>query len=131
MPGVKTNEREGTRAVLRHHRMSASKVRQVLNLIRDKDVTTAAEILANIVEHGRRDGRPVNVEVEISVGGGRLQIGLTDDGDEPDVDINGAAMPGWDAERGRGLAMAKSLLDGLTYWREGAENRWTLVSEPF
>ena len=45
--GVKTNEREGTRAVLRHHRMSASKVRQVLNLIRDKDAVTAAEILAN------------------------------------------------------------------------------------
>lgn len=47
MPGVKTNEREGTRAVLRHSRMSAYKVRQVLNLIRDKDVTLAAEILAN------------------------------------------------------------------------------------
>ena len=47
MAGVKTNEREGTRAVLRHHRMSASKVRQVLNLIRDKDAVTAAEILAN------------------------------------------------------------------------------------
>ena len=30
MPGVKTNEREGTRAVLRHSRMSAYKVRQVL-----------------------------------------------------------------------------------------------------
>ena len=38
VPGVKTNEREGTRAVLRHSRMSAYKVRQVLNLIRDKDV---------------------------------------------------------------------------------------------
>ena len=47
MAGVKTNEREGTRAVLRHSRMSASKVRQVLNLIRDQDVTLAAEILAN------------------------------------------------------------------------------------
>jgi len=47
VPGVKTNEREGTRAVLRHSRMSAYKVRQVLNLIRDKDVTLAAEILAN------------------------------------------------------------------------------------
>ena len=47
MTGVKTNEREGTRAVLRHHRMSASKVRQVLNLIRDQDVVLAAEILAN------------------------------------------------------------------------------------
>ncbi len=47
MPGVKTNEREGTRAVLRHSRMSAYKVRQVLDLIRDQDVTLAAEILAN------------------------------------------------------------------------------------
>jgi large subunit ribosomal protein L22 len=47
VPGVKTNEREGTRAVLRHSRMSASKVRLVLNLIRGQDVTLAAEILAN------------------------------------------------------------------------------------
>jgi len=45
--GVKTNEREGTRAVLRHSRMSAYKVRQVLNLIRDQDVVLASEILAN------------------------------------------------------------------------------------
>ena len=46
MPGVKTNEREGTRAVLRHSRMSAYKVRQVLDLIRGQDVDRAAEILA-------------------------------------------------------------------------------------
>jgi large subunit ribosomal protein L22 len=45
MPGVKTNEREGTRAVLRHYRMSATKARQVLDLIRDQDVERAAEIL--------------------------------------------------------------------------------------
>ena len=47
MPGVKTNEREGTRAVLRHSRMSAYKVRQVLDLVRGQDVILAAEILAN------------------------------------------------------------------------------------
>jgi large subunit ribosomal protein L22 len=46
VPGVKTNEREGTRAVLRHSRTSASKVRQVLDLIRGQDVDRAAEILA-------------------------------------------------------------------------------------
>ncbi len=46
MPGVKTNEREGTRAVLRHSRVSPSKVRQVLNLIRGQDVDRAAEILS-------------------------------------------------------------------------------------
>jgi large subunit ribosomal protein L22 len=44
--GVKTNEREGTRAVLRHSRMSASKVRQVLDLIRGQDADRAAEILS-------------------------------------------------------------------------------------
>ncbi len=45
MPGVKTNEREGTRAVLRHSRISASKVRQVLDQIRGQDVDRAAETL--------------------------------------------------------------------------------------
>ena len=46
MTGAKTNERPGTRAVLRHCRMSASKARQVLDLIRGQDVDRAAEILA-------------------------------------------------------------------------------------
>jgi large subunit ribosomal protein L22 len=45
MPGVKTNERPGVRAVLRHSRMSASKARQVLDLIRGEDVDRATELL--------------------------------------------------------------------------------------
>ena len=43
--GVKTNERPGTRAVVRHVRMSAYKVREVLDLIRGKEVQQADEIL--------------------------------------------------------------------------------------
>jgi large subunit ribosomal protein L22 len=43
--GEKTNERPGTRAQAKHIRMSASKARVVLNLIRGKDVQSAAEIL--------------------------------------------------------------------------------------
>jgi len=46
VPGVKTNEREGTRAVLRHSRVSAYKVRQVLDQIRGLDVDRAAETLS-------------------------------------------------------------------------------------
>ncbi len=46
MTAAKTNEREGTRAVLRGYQMSASKARVVLNLIRGEDVNTAREILA-------------------------------------------------------------------------------------
>jgi large subunit ribosomal protein L22 len=45
MPGLKTNEVVGTRAVLRHYRMSAYKARQVLDLIRGRDADRAEEIL--------------------------------------------------------------------------------------
>jgi len=43
--GVKTNERPGTRAQVRYCRMSAYKARQVLDLIRNKEVQQADEIL--------------------------------------------------------------------------------------
>ncbi len=45
MTGVKTNERPGTRAVLKHSGVSAYKAREVLDLIRGKDCARAAEIL--------------------------------------------------------------------------------------
>lgn len=45
MTATKTNERPGTRAVHRYCGMSASKARQVLDLIRGEDVQRAAEIL--------------------------------------------------------------------------------------
>ncbi len=45
MTGLKTNEREGTRAVLRHARVAPNKVREVLDLIRNKPVQEAEDIL--------------------------------------------------------------------------------------
>jgi len=48
VPGLKTNEREGTRAVLRHGRMSVTKARQVLDLIRGQDVDRASEDLRHV-----------------------------------------------------------------------------------
>jgi large subunit ribosomal protein L22 len=45
MTGPKTNEREGTRAVLRHARVSPYKVREVLDLVRGKPVHEAEDIL--------------------------------------------------------------------------------------
>lgn len=45
MPGPKTNEREGTRAVLRYCGTSAYKIRPVLDLIRNKTVGEARDIL--------------------------------------------------------------------------------------
>jgi large subunit ribosomal protein L22 len=45
MPGPKTNERPGTRAVLRNERVSAYKVRPVLDLIRGLEVERARDTL--------------------------------------------------------------------------------------
>jgi large subunit ribosomal protein L22 len=45
LTATKTNERPGTRAVHRYCGLSASKARQVLDLIRGEDVQRAAEIL--------------------------------------------------------------------------------------
>src|ERR1019366_2461006 len=45
MAGTKTNEREGTRAVLRYARVSPYKARQVLDLIRNLPVGEAEDIL--------------------------------------------------------------------------------------
>ena len=46
MVAAKTNERPGTRAVVRYVRVSASKAREVLNLVRGESYGRAAEILA-------------------------------------------------------------------------------------
>ena len=54
--GTKTNERPGTRAVLRHARFSAYKAREVLNLIRGLPVADAMDEL-NRCE--RDAGRPI------------------------------------------------------------------------
>jgi large subunit ribosomal protein L22 len=45
MAGLKTNEREGTRAVLRYARLSPYKVREVLDLVRGRPVHEAEDIL--------------------------------------------------------------------------------------
>ena len=46
MTGLKTNERPGTRAVVRYVRVSPSKVRAVLDLVRGESYGRASEILA-------------------------------------------------------------------------------------
>ncbi len=52
---VKTNERPGTKAMLRYCRLSSYKAREVLDLIRGLDYTRAVELL----DHTDRAGAPI------------------------------------------------------------------------
>ena len=100
--------------------------------IRLHTAIAVAEIVANIVEHGGAGRQLVRIEMHITVQSDHVLVVLIDDGNEAHVDVAAASMPGDDlAERGRGLAMAKLVLDRLTYRREAGVNYWTLASHPF
>lgn len=86
----------------------------------------AAEIGANILEHSRR-GQPVRMRMELRLLADEVEVVFTDDGDPARVDLASIGMPNEMAERGRGLAIAKAVLDRLTYRRDEMGNHWTLA----
>ena len=90
-----------------------------------------AEIGANIVEHCAVV-RPVNMTMDIAVLSDRVRVEFVDDGGPLPVpfDLQSVQMPDEMAERGRGLALARAVLDELIYHRTHL-NHWTLVSKGF
>ena len=89
------------------------------------------EIVANIVEHGSAGRHLVQLEMLIALGPKTVSICLRDDGNESATDLHTVQMPDFDAERGRGLALARSALGELSYQREGGSNHWLLTSTTF
>ena len=87
--------------------------------------TAVIEIAANIIEHGSPGAGP-QCELTIEVYPDRLDAHFSDDGIIALVNVDTAAMPDALAEGGRGLAIAKAALDGLTYERRNNTNFWTL-----
>ena len=57
----------------------------------------------------------------------QIEVTFTDDGTAALVDLKSVALPGELADRGRGLAIAKELLDELSYRRDGIRNQWKLA----
>ena len=81
-----------------------------------------AEVAANIAEHGAGAAR---VSLRLSSSPDRIQAVFEDDG--APVEARPEQPPAGDAERGRGLLLARSAVDRFSYERDGATNRWVLV----
>jgi serine/threonine-protein kinase RsbW len=103
----------------------------VPDIVRMHTAIAVAEIVANMVEHGSAGRHLVQIEMEVSVQPDRVLVALADDGNEARIDVNAICMPGDGAERGRGLAMARRVLDTLAYQRLSGANRWVLTSNRF
>lgn len=87
--------------------------------------TAVAEVAANIAEHGAAAGaRHVVLELRSSPDG--LHAVFEDDGGPLQLPPEDTALPPDDAERGRGLVMARSAVDSLQHRRDGGTNRWVL-----
>ncbi len=88
-----------------------------------------AEIAANIIEHAGA-GRSVRMRMGIGLFSEEVRISFTDDGVPARINLESAALPDEMSERGRGLALARAVLQELSYHRN-AVNHWMLVSRRF
>ena len=84
------------------------------------------EIGGNVLTHGRPLGTDHQVEYVLRYDGATIEATFTDSGPAAHEHLS-REMPGHESEDGRGIAMARSVLDELGYEREGNLNRWRLV----
>ena len=96
-------------------------------------VTACAEICANVIKHAfAESSQPGTMVLHLRLYENRVEAEITDDGAFFDEEsANGDPALGSDAdvtESGRGLQVARALLDTLRYQRsQESENHWLLV----
>lgn len=87
-----------------------------------------AEIAANIVEHTAGTDEQIDMTAGVAVHSDRVEVDLSDSGDPVSVDFAAASLPDDElAESGRGLALARAVVDEVSYARDGELNRWRIM----
>lgn len=90
--------------------------------------TALAEIGSNVLTHGRPPGTKRPIEFHLHCDNGTVVAMLSDSGPPAHAHLS-TEMPSHSSEAGRGIAMARKLLDELGYERDGEVNRWRLVKK--
>lgn len=88
--------------------------------------TALGEIGGNVLTHGNPPGIKRPIEYNLRFESGVVVASLSDSG-LPVHEHLAREMPEHESESGRGIAMARALLDELGYERDGDVNRWRLV----
>ncbi len=87
--------------------------------------TAVAEIAANVVEHA--GGPQVALSFRVRVLPDRLEALFVDTGAAPTVDMTDLPVPSPLAENGRGLSLARWMVDEVVYERLDEQNVWRIV----
>ena len=87
--------------------------------------TAIMEIANNVIKHGQPQGE-VRWRFTIRVREHDIEAELDDTG-QAFTPVQNKAMPGEDAESGRGLAIAEALLDQIEFERMGDVNHWRMA----
>ena len=103
---------------------------EIPDVVRNNIAVAAYEICTNIIEHSGA-GQPVRMRMELRLEPERVEIIFTDDGKPAVVDLDSVNFPPALADRGRGLAIAKGVLDELSYRRKDDRNQWLLTHRRF
>lgn len=89
------------------------------------------EVVGNIVEHAYRlDGGQAaerRFDVSVAASDRALVAAFGDNGVPVALDLSDISMPDFEAESGRGLAMAAAAVDDLVYERVEGRNHWRLT----
>lgn len=89
--------------------------------------TAVIESASNIVQHAQPAGeREVELGVETTVQPALLQARVSAYHAKPPFGPMEAAVPGEDAESGRGLALIEALVTTVTFERQDGTNTWVL-----
>lgn len=94
--------------------------------------TAVAELVANIVQHAAK-GRVVELCFELLSFADRVEAHLRDTGLHPPDNVLTKDMPPMPyelAEHGRGLAMARLMVDEVHYETVDGRNHWLLMLRP-
>ena len=86
--------------------------------------TAVIEVAGNIVEHG---GADIRLRLWLLVRPEKIEAQFRDTGRPVDLQAAVARVPDPMAEAGRGIALARSAVDEVTYDRTGSTNRWRVL----
>jgi serine/threonine-protein kinase RsbW len=94
--------------------------------------TAVIEAAANVVQHAKPESAdPVELGVELCIRQSSLRAKVSAYGAaSPAIGNDDPAMPGEDAESGRGLALIRALVTTVTFTRQDGTNTWILDRDP-